>query len=103
MDTGAVTLDDSAVEHSPSAPGVYFLYRADELTYVGLAEQGEGIRESLENHVSSTCAGCEQRATRFTYEITHHPRRRHRQHLNAYRERHGGRVPECNECRPCGS
>jgi hypothetical protein len=103
MEPGAITATDAAVEVTPQAPGVYFLYRDDELTYIGLAEEGKGIRESLENHVSGACAGCEQQATRFTYELTHHPRRRHRQHVSAYRERHAGRVPGCNECRPCGS
>jgi hypothetical protein len=93
MDAGAI---------APSAPGVYVLYRGDQLTYIGVAERGDGIEQALENHRSGACAGCEQQATGFTYELTHQPRRRHAQRLRAYRERHNGRVPPCNECQPCG-
>jgi hypothetical protein len=103
MEPGAIVLTEAAVEHSPAAPGVYFLYRADQLTYIGLAEQDEGIRDAVENHRSGMCAGCTQQATGFTYELTHQSRRRHAQHLRAYRERHDGHVPPCNECQPCGS
>ena len=102
MEPGAIALTDAALEHSPSAPGVYALYRGDQLTYVGLAEHGAGIRQSVENHLSGACAGCPQQATAFSYELARDPRRRHRQQLSAYRERHAGRVPECNECQPCG-
>ena len=77
MDAGVIALTDAAVEHSPSAPGVYRLYRGDQLTYIGLAEQGDGISQSLENHRSGACAGCSQQATAFTYELSHHPRRRY--------------------------
>lgn len=102
MVAGAITLSESAVGSSPSESGVYFLYRGDELTYIGLAEQGDAIRHSLEQHRSGECAGCPHRASAFGYELSHDPRRRHRQRLNAYRERHDGRVPACNECQPCG-
>ena len=103
MEPGAITLAEDTVEHSPASPGVYALYSGDELTYLGLAAQGDGIRARLEDHLRGGCAGCSRQATRFTYELTHHPRRRHSQRIGAHRERHGGRVPSCNECRPCGS
>lgn len=102
MEAGAIALAEDAVEDSPSGPGVYLLYREEQLMYIGLAEHGEGISQSLENHRGGACAGCPQQATAFAYEVTHHPRRRHRQHLSAYRERHAGTVPACNECQPCG-
>jgi len=103
MGPAAITLTEAGVADSPAVPGVYLLYRGNELTYIGVAEQGDGIRASLKNHHSGACAGCPRQATSFAYELTHHPRRRHRQHLSAHRERHGGRVPPCNECHPCGA
>lgn len=101
MEAGAITLTEEAVALSPAEPGVYLLYRGEELSYIGVAEHSEGIRGSLERH-RSVCAGCPREATWVTYELSHHPRRRHRHHLSAYRERHEGRVPSCNDCQPCG-
>lgn len=102
MVTGAIALTEETLDQSPTAPGTYFLYRGDELTYVGLAEQDNSVRAALEKHHSGACAGCEQKASAFAYELSHDPRRHHRQYLMAYRERHDGRVPSCNDCQPCG-
>ena len=90
------------LEHVPPSPGVYFLYRGGRLIYIGVAGNGGGIREALASHVASACAACTRQDTTFRYELAPDPRRRHAQYLRAYRQRHEGRVPACNECRPCG-
>jgi hypothetical protein len=35
MVAGAIALAEVTVQHTPSEPGIYHLYRGDELTYIG--------------------------------------------------------------------
>jgi hypothetical protein len=88
---------DAAVDLSPAAPGVYFLYENGQLLYIGLAINGSSIRQELAVHRAGTYGECTRRASAFTYELARDPRALHRRYLAAHRARYGGRVPPGNE------
>ncbi len=86
---------DAAIEISPTAPGVYRLYRNGRLIYIGLAVSGAGIRRELESHRQGAHGSCTQGATAFLYEIATDPIATHRRYLEMHRARYGGRSPPC--------
>jgi len=88
---------DAAVEISPAAPGVYFLYRSGRLIYIGVAVNGSGIRQELMSHRRGAYGGCTRDASAFFYELASDPLAPYRRYLKAYKERYGGRLPQCNE------
>lgn len=88
---------DAAIDISPTAPGVYRLYRNGRLIYIGLAVNGAGIRRELESHRQGACGCCTQGATAFLFEIAAHPLATYRRYLDMHRARYGGRLPRCNE------
>lgn len=88
---------EAAVDLSPAAPGVYFLYRNGRLIYIGLAVNGSGIRQELESHRRGAHGNGTQDATAFIYEPASDPCALHKRYLGAHRERYGGRLPACNE------
>lgn len=99
--TCAWPFTDAAVEVSPSAPGVYLLYRNGRLVYIGLAVNGAGIRRELESHRQGACGSCTQGATAFVFEISADPLTSYRRYLEMHRARYAGRLPPCQNA-PAG-
>lgn len=88
---------DAAVDLSPTAPGVYLLYKNGRLIYIGIAVNGSGIRQELQGHLTGVHGACTSAATAFIYEPTAEPLRLHRHYLAEHRNRYGGRLPPCND------
>lgn len=76
---------DAAVDISPTAPGVYLLYKEGQLIYIGLAVNGSGIRQELESHRRGVHGAPTSDATAFLFQITSDPVGLHRRYLDAYR------------------
>jgi hypothetical protein len=87
---------DAAVDLSPTAPGVYLLYKDGRLIYIGAAVNGSGIRQELQGHLTGVHGACTSAATAFIYEPAADPLRLHRRYLAEHRSRYG-RLPACNE------
>ena len=83
---------DAAVDISPASAGVYLLYKEGRLIYIGLAVNGSGIRQELESHRCGA-HGDTRDATAFLFQIASDPVGLHRRYVEAYRARHGGRLP----------
>ena len=84
------------VAAAPALPGVYFLYRAEHLVYIGIAVHGSGIRQELQAHLQGLYGRGTQAATSFRYELTRDPVVVSGQYLQAHRAQHGGRLPFFN-------
>ena len=76
---------DAAVDISPTAPGVYMLYKEGRLIYIGLAVNGSGIRQELESHRRGAHGAPTRDATAFLFQITADPVGLHRRYVEAYR------------------
>jgi hypothetical protein len=88
---------EAAVDVSPAAPGVYFLYKNGQLIYIGAATNGSGVRNELESHRRGAHGACTQAATAFLFEVVGDPLAAYKQCLERYRTEHAGRRPVCNE------
>jgi hypothetical protein len=84
------------VAGAPADPGVYALWRGDELIYYGSAQGGEAtIQSRLRAHLEGTAALCTSGATHYGWEISSHPRGREAELLREY-QNSNGRLPRCN-------
>ena len=82
------------VSGAPPDPGVYALWRGDELIYYGRALGGEAtIQTRLRAHLEAP--GCTSGATHYGWEISAHPRKREAELLREY-QNSNGRLPRCN-------
>jgi len=87
---------EAAIDVSPTAPGLYLLYRDGRLIYIGFAVNGSGIRQELESHRRGAHGPGTRDATAFLYELAGEPRALHQRYLAAHRARYG-RLPPENE------
>jgi hypothetical protein len=78
------TLD--GVTSAPAEPGVYALYRLNELLYVSFVEAPAALRERLLQHLH--CQRLPTRATHFAWEISHSPKKRHAELMREHASRH---------------
>jgi hypothetical protein len=85
------------VKQSPQEVGVYLLYRASRLIYVGMAMPSDTIMACLLSHHSGGRGPCTQAATEFKFEVSPNPAALHDRYLSVYAERNAGKWPECNE------
>ena len=88
---------EANVKQSARESGVYLLYRASRLIYVGLAVPGDTIMACLLAHHGGFRGTCTQAATEFEYQMSVNPAALHHRYLSAYAERNAGQWPECNE------
>jgi hypothetical protein len=86
-----------SVAQAPASPGVYLLYRAHRLIYIGLAAAGATIQERLRYHLRGGGGPCTRSATEFDYEISADPFALYRHYVAVYRDATGGLLPDCNE------
>jgi len=90
------------VSGAPDEPGVYALLEDDEIIYYGCALPGSTIHSALFDiltRVRDGRAGCLQRVTRYTWEITHRPRLREAELLREFEQQHR-HPPRCNQAHP---
>ena len=71
---------------APEDPGVYALYEADELIYVGRAELPSNIRLRLLEHFFALLHP--SKATHYAWEICRHPRTRQEQLIQEFERAH---------------
>jgi hypothetical protein len=84
------------VSGAPPDPGVYALWRGEELIFYGRALGGEAtIQSRLRAHLDGGAAACTSGATHYGWEISAHPRQREAELLREYRKSNG-RLPRCN-------
>ena len=87
------------ISGAPQEPGVYALLEGDEIVYYGCAIQGATIQSALYEHlerIRAGEAGCLQRVTRYTWEISYRPRLRDAELLREF-ELANQRQPRCNQ------
>jgi hypothetical protein len=86
-----------SVAEAPASPGVYLLYRAHRLIYIGLAAVGATIQERLRYHLRGGGGPCTRSATEFDYETSADPVPLYRHYVAVYLDASGGLLPDCNE------
>jgi hypothetical protein len=86
-----------SVAEAPASPGVYLLYRAHRLIYIGLAAAGATIQERLRYHLRGGGGPCTRSATEFDYETSADPVPLYRHYVAVYLDATGGLLPDCNE------
>ena len=84
----------SVIEHAPDEPGVFALWQAGELIYVGRAAVG-GIRRALLEHIKGRHGACSLGATHYSWEISLWPSLRESEVLADFIAAHK-RKPRCN-------
>ena len=86
----------AAIEYAPEEPGVYALFDASELVYLGRAadRSGQSIRELLRLHQDGKLGACTMKATHYTWEISLWPAARETELLVRYFQAHR-RDPRC--------
>lgn len=82
------------VGYAPDEPGVYSIWRDDEIIYIGHAKRGLGLRKALTEHLEGRLE-CTRGATHYSWEITYIPEQRERKVLGDYYEARGS-FPRCN-------
>ena len=82
------------IAHAPELPGVYTLYRDEDIIYFGRADRS--LRARLQSHLRGDEGPCTQRATHYETEVTFSYLLREQHLIAAYHARHG-RLPPCNE------
>jgi hypothetical protein len=85
---------DASVGGAPQEPGVFWLFRAGTLIFVGLARRS--LRARLLAHVHGKEGACTQRADEYRWETSTTPTARVRTLLAEYAAR-SGRPPRCND------
>ncbi len=81
---------------APADPGLYVLWRQDEVICIGRADgSAETIQSRLREHFTGRTCACSKQATHYAWEISFQPRVREREVLEAYIAARGS-VPECN-------
>lgn len=83
------------VAGSPEEPGLYALWRADELIFLGRASTGATIRARLTEHLDAPCP-CTEGATHYSWELSLQPAAREAEVLREFQARFG-RLPRCND------
>ena len=87
--------DEEDIERAPTGKGVYSLYKAGEIIYIGKAEGGGGIRGRLQYHLHGKDT-CTKQATAYRCEYSRDPTAGEKELLFEYKLAHG-RLPLCNE------
>jgi hypothetical protein len=87
-------LTRSMVAGAPEEPGVYALWKGEELIFLGRASQAATIRACLVEHLGGACP-CTRQATHYTWELSLQPAAREAEVLREFQARFG-RLPRCN-------
>lgn len=87
-------LTRSMAAGAPEEPGVYGLWKDDELIFLGRATQASTIRACLVEHLAGACP-CTRQATHYTWELSLQPAAREAEVLREFQARFG-RLPRCN-------
>ena len=72
------------IERAPEAPGVYGLFDAGDIIYIGKAINGMTIKNCLLLHHDGSLGQCGMKATAYTCEITNWPHARETELLAAF-------------------
>ena len=88
-------LTRSMAAGSPEEPGVYALWRDDELIFLGRASQGATIRARITEQLDAPCS-CTRGATHYSWELALQPAAREAEVLREFQVRFG-RLPRCND------
>jgi len=90
-------LNEPGARGAPDEPGVFWLFKAGALIFVGHARRS--LRARLLAHVRGEEGSCSQRADQYQWETTSTPTARARTLLAEYAAR-SGRLPRCNDQMP---
>ncbi len=88
------TFSATVLAYAPEEPGVYAVWKDDEVVYIGHAKRGFGLRQALTEHFEGRIE-CTRGATHYSWEITLIPEKREQKVLEEYREARGS-LPRCN-------
>lgn len=83
---------DYVVGSSPTDKGLYALWKADELLFVGIADEASGIRGCLLRHFDGEHGPVLKSADHFSWELSFEPEKRRGEVLEAF-EKQRGRLP----------
>jgi hypothetical protein len=85
---------DYIVSAAPTDRGVYALWRANELVFVGIAGPKDNIRTCLRKHFDGQ-VGASSPADHFSWELPPDPEARRDEVLEQFKQAHG-RLPSGN-------
>jgi hypothetical protein len=98
--TTLLAFSEANINLAPESHGVYALYDAIGIIYIGRAAgQGVTIRSRLARHKSGAEGACTKSATAFWFEATPNAVGRERELLQWYRNTYRA-LPRCNELMP---
>ena len=90
-------LSEPGLSGAPNEPGVFWLFKAGTLIFIGHARRS--LRARLLAHLRGEEGSCTQRAAEYQWETTGTPTARARTLLAEYAARFG-RLPRCNDRMP---
>lgn len=82
------------IEQAPEEPGVYGLFDADGLVFLGVSTPGTTIKTCLLVHKDGARGECTMGATTYTWELSRSPKAREAEILARFHQVHG-RGPRC--------
>jgi hypothetical protein len=86
-----LNFDKETITKMPELEGVYKMHANMKILFIG---SSYNLRKSLLESLSDSCLN---KATRFSYTITHSSDKIQERLLNEYRMKHSGRLPLCME------
>lgn len=86
-----LNFDKETITKMPESEGVYKMHASMKILFIG---SSYNLRKSLLESLSDSCLN---KATRFSYTITHSSDKIQERILNEYRMNHSGRLPSCME------
>jgi excinuclease UvrABC nuclease subunit len=84
-----------AIKGAPDDPGVYLLWEAEELAYVGTAPHGATLRSRLTDHLEKR-SQCDCKPTHYSWRLARNPKLLEKELLDQHRQKFE-RLPRCNK------
>jgi hypothetical protein len=89
---------DYTIEAAPLDRGVFGLWKAEELLFVGATNEGASIRQCLVEHFKGVHGEESRTADHYSWEVASNPEQRKSEVLQQYRQLHG-RMPRLNKAK----
>ena len=86
-----LNFDKETIIDTPETEGVYKMHASMKILFIG---SSSNLRKSLLESLSNSCLN---KATRFSYAVTHSSDKIKAILLNEYSSKHNGKVPICME------
>jgi len=92
---GKVPFTKQNIDKTPTSHGIFILYDASSVIYIGSSNLIGGIRTHLQRHKRGDEGFCTMRTRYFMYEICPFPGERKQELLDEYQKKYR-QLPRCN-------